>query len=85
MRDLKNFVCFSKNKKKRRRRNEIFLKMFFEKAATKQVSYSLSAAFGITLGTTDSKNIHSSSISTEETAIVIAISINPTNESFRCP
>lgn len=76
---------FKKKKRRERRRNEIFSKMFFEKAAIKQVSYSLSAAFGITLGTTDSKNVHSSSISTEEAAIVIAISVNPTNESFRCP
>lgn len=48
------------------------------------MSYSLSAAFGITLRTTDSKNVHRSPIPTEEASIVIAISINPANESFRC-
>lgn len=74
-----------KKKEEKEEEMRIFSKMFFEKAAIKQVSYSLSAAFGITLGTTDSKNVHSSSISTEEAAIVIAISVNPTNESFRCP
>lgn len=51
----------------------------------RKFSYSLSTAFRITLGTTDPKNIYGSPVPAEEAAIIIAVSVNPTNESFRCP